>query len=58
MYRTLLDPDHGLCAGGQVDPAALEAVLRLRAARGGFEAEHDLGALSRPGGPLVPPSRG
>jgi ABC-type nitrate/sulfonate/bicarbonate transport system substrate-binding protein len=57
MYRTLLDPDHGLCAGGAVDPAALEAVLRLRAAHGGFEAEHDLGALSRPGGGLVRPVR-
>jgi ABC-type nitrate/sulfonate/bicarbonate transport system substrate-binding protein len=57
MYRTLQDPDHGLCAGGGVDPAALEAVLRLRAAQGGFEAEHDLGALSRPGGTLVRPSR-
>jgi ABC-type nitrate/sulfonate/bicarbonate transport system substrate-binding protein len=57
MYRTLRDPDHGLCAGGAVDPAALEAVLRLRAAQGGFEAEHDLGALSRPGGTLVRPSR-
>lgn len=53
MYRTLLDPDHGLCAGGQVDPAALEAVLRLRATQGGFEDEHDLGALARPGGGLV-----
>src|SRR4051794_27132970 len=36
MYATLLDPDHGLCVGGAVEPAALEAVLRLRAEQGGF----------------------
>ena len=53
MYRTLADPDHGLCAGGEVEPAALEAVLRLRAAQGGFESGHDLAALARPGGGLV-----
>ena len=27
MYETLLDPLHGLCAGGEVEPAAFEAVL-------------------------------
>ena len=53
MYATLLDPVHGLCAGGQVEPAALEAVLRLRADQGGFERGHDLAALSRPGGGLL-----
>jgi ABC-type nitrate/sulfonate/bicarbonate transport system substrate-binding protein len=53
MYATLLDPDHGLCAGGEVDPAALEAVLRLRAGAGGFEEEYDLAAFARPGGGLV-----
>jgi ABC-type nitrate/sulfonate/bicarbonate transport system substrate-binding protein len=53
MYRTLLDPVHGLCVGGAVDPRALEAVLRLRAEQGGFEREHDLAALSSPGGALV-----
>jgi ABC-type nitrate/sulfonate/bicarbonate transport system substrate-binding protein len=53
MYETLLDPLHGLCAGGTVEPAAFEAVLRLRAEQGGFEAEHDLAALSRPGGGLL-----
>ena len=53
MYATLLDADHGLCAGGEVDPAALEAVLRLRADSGGFESAHDLAALARPGGGLV-----
>lgn len=53
MYATLLDPRHGICAGGEVEPAALEAVLRLRADAGGFEAEHDLAALARPGGGLV-----
>jgi ABC-type nitrate/sulfonate/bicarbonate transport system substrate-binding protein len=53
MYATLVDPRHGLCAGGAVDPAAFEAVLRLRAEQGGFEAEHDLAALSRPGGGLI-----
>jgi ABC-type nitrate/sulfonate/bicarbonate transport system substrate-binding protein len=53
MYGTLLDPVHGICAGGDVDPAALEAVLRLRADQGGFEQEHDLAALARPGGGLV-----
>ena len=47
MYETLLDPVHGLCAGGEVDPAALEAVLRLRAEQGGFE--HD--ARPRRSGP-------
>jgi ABC-type nitrate/sulfonate/bicarbonate transport system substrate-binding protein len=54
MYETLLDPVHGLCVGGAVDPRALEAVLRLRADQGGFEAEYDLAALSSPGGGLVP----
>ncbi len=53
MYETLLDPLHGLCAGGEVEPAAFEAVLRLRADQGGFEGEHDLAALSRPGGGLL-----
>jgi ABC-type nitrate/sulfonate/bicarbonate transport system substrate-binding protein len=53
MYETLLDPLHGLCAGGEVDPTAFEAVLRLRADQGGFENEHDLAALSRPGGGLL-----
>jgi ABC-type nitrate/sulfonate/bicarbonate transport system substrate-binding protein len=53
MYATLLDPLHGICAGGDVDPAAFEAVLRLRADQGGFEQEHDLAALSRAGGGLV-----
>ncbi|MDX6368359.1 MAG: hypothetical protein QOK30_3435 [Nocardioidaceae bacterium] len=57
MYDTLLDPVHGLCVGGEVDPAALEAVLRLRAEQGGFETDHDLAALARPGGPLVAPLR-
>jgi ABC-type nitrate/sulfonate/bicarbonate transport system substrate-binding protein len=54
MYESLIDPVHGLCAGGDVDPAALEGVLRLRAAAGGFETDLDLAALSRPGGGLVP----
>jgi ABC-type nitrate/sulfonate/bicarbonate transport system substrate-binding protein len=53
MYDTLLDPLHGICSGGEVDPAAFEAVLRLRAGQGGFEQPHDLAALSRPGGGLV-----
>src|SRR4051812_45866971 len=53
MYETLLDPLHGICAGGEVEPAAFEAVLRLRANQGGFEHEHDLAALSRPGGGLI-----
>ena len=53
MYATLLDPLHGICAGGAVDPAAFEAVLRLRAGQGGFESDHDLAALSRAGGGLV-----
>jgi len=53
MYETLLDPLHGICAGGTVDPAAFEAVLRLRADQGGFESDHDLAALSRAGGGLV-----
>ena len=53
MYATLVDPRHGLCAGGAIDPAAFEAVLRLRAEQGGFESEHDLAALSRPGGGLI-----
>jgi ABC-type nitrate/sulfonate/bicarbonate transport system substrate-binding protein len=53
MYATLLDPVHGLCVGGDIDPAALEAVLRLRAEAGGFDEEHDLAALARPGGGLV-----
>jgi ABC-type nitrate/sulfonate/bicarbonate transport system substrate-binding protein len=53
MYETLLDPLHGICAGGTVEPAAFEAVLELRAQQGGFESEHDLAALSRAGGGLV-----
>jgi ABC-type nitrate/sulfonate/bicarbonate transport system substrate-binding protein len=53
MYATLLDPLHGICAGGTVEPDAFEAVLRLRADQGGFEQEHDLAALSRPGGGLL-----
>ena len=53
MYETVVDPVHGLCAGGEVDPEALEAVLRLRAEQGGFEQPHDLAALARPGGGLV-----
>jgi ABC-type nitrate/sulfonate/bicarbonate transport system substrate-binding protein len=53
MYATLLDPLHGICVGGDVEPAAFEAVLRLRADQGGFEQEHDLAALSRAGGGLV-----
>jgi ABC-type nitrate/sulfonate/bicarbonate transport system substrate-binding protein len=53
MYRTLHDPLHGICVGGEVEPAAFEAVLRLRADQGGFEQEHDLAALSRPGGGLL-----
>jgi ABC-type nitrate/sulfonate/bicarbonate transport system substrate-binding protein len=53
MYETLLDPLHGICAGGEVEPAAFEAVLRLRAEQGGFEQTHDLAALSRPGGGLI-----
>jgi ABC-type nitrate/sulfonate/bicarbonate transport system substrate-binding protein len=53
MYETLLDPVHGICAGGEVEPAAFEAVLRLRAEQGGFEQDHDLAALSRPGGGLI-----
>lgn len=53
MYETLLDPLHGICAGGKVEPAAFEAVLRLRADHGGFESGHDLAALSRAGGGLV-----
>jgi ABC-type nitrate/sulfonate/bicarbonate transport system substrate-binding protein len=55
MYETLLDPLHGICAGGEVEPAAFEAVLRLRAEQGGFEQDHDLAALSRPGGGLIRP---
>jgi ABC-type nitrate/sulfonate/bicarbonate transport system substrate-binding protein len=55
MYATLLDPLHGICAGGGVEPAAFEAVLRLRAEQGGFEQAHDLAALSRPGGGLLRP---
>jgi ABC-type nitrate/sulfonate/bicarbonate transport system substrate-binding protein len=55
MYETLLDPLHGICAGGEVEPAAFEAVLRLRAELGGFEQTHDLAALSRPGGGLLRP---
>ena len=53
IYATLVDPLHGICAGGDVEPAAFEAVLRLRADQGGFEREHDLAALSRAGGGLV-----
>jgi ABC-type nitrate/sulfonate/bicarbonate transport system substrate-binding protein len=53
MYDTWLDPVHGLCVGGTVEPAAFEAVLRLRADQGGFEQQHDLAALSRPGGGLI-----
>ena len=55
MYETLLDPVHGICAGGEVEPAAFEAVLRLRAEQGGFEQAHDLAALARPGGGLIRP---
>ena len=57
MYDTLLDPVHGLCVGGEIDPAALESVLRLRAEAGGFDQQHDLAALARPGGGLVRPPR-
>jgi hypothetical protein len=53
MYRTLHDPQHGICVGGEVDPAGFEAVLRLRADQGGFESDHDLAALARPGGGLL-----
>ena len=53
MYATLLDPLHGICSGGEGEPAAFEAVLQLRADQGGFEQEHDLAALSRPGGGLL-----
>jgi ABC-type nitrate/sulfonate/bicarbonate transport system substrate-binding protein len=53
MYDTLLDPRHGLCVRGAVEPSAFESVLRLRADQGGFEQEHDLAALSRPGGGLI-----
>jgi ABC-type nitrate/sulfonate/bicarbonate transport system substrate-binding protein len=53
MYDTLLDPLHGICVGGKVEPASFEAVLRLRADQGGFEQAHDLAALSRPGGGLL-----
>jgi ABC-type nitrate/sulfonate/bicarbonate transport system substrate-binding protein len=55
MYATLLDPLHGLILGGEVEPAAFEAVLRLRADQGGFEAAHDLAALTRSGSPLLRP---
>lgn len=54
MYADLLDPVHGLVVGGAIDPLAVEGVLRLRASWGGFEREHDLRALSQPGGGLVP----
>jgi hypothetical protein len=55
MYATLLDPPHGLIVGAQVEPAAFEAVLRLRADQGCFEAQHDVAALARPGtGILLP----
>jgi ABC-type nitrate/sulfonate/bicarbonate transport system substrate-binding protein len=54
LYGSVLDPVHGLCVGGGIDPAALENVLRLRAASGGFERDLDIAALSRPGGGLVP----
>jgi ABC-type nitrate/sulfonate/bicarbonate transport system substrate-binding protein len=57
MYATLLDPEHGLCVGGGVEPAAFESVLRLRAEQGGFEQDHDLSALARPDGGLIRPSR-
>lgn len=57
MYATLVDPVHGLVAGGVVDPAALEGVLRLRAAAGGFDGDHDLAAMARPGGGLLGPPR-
>jgi ABC-type nitrate/sulfonate/bicarbonate transport system substrate-binding protein len=57
MYETLLDPLHGLCVGGDVEPAAFESVLRLRAEQGGFETEHDLAALARPGSGLLRPLR-
>jgi ABC-type nitrate/sulfonate/bicarbonate transport system substrate-binding protein len=53
IYETLLDPRHGLCVGGGVEPEGLEAVLRLRAEQGGFEDDHDLTDLARPGGRLV-----
>lgn len=55
MYDTLLDPLHGIIAGGEVEPAAFEAVLRLRADQGGFEQAHDLAALSGRGGGLLRP---
>jgi ABC-type nitrate/sulfonate/bicarbonate transport system substrate-binding protein len=58
MYETLLDPAHGICVGGVVEPEALQAVLRLRAEQGGFEQEHDLPALSRPAGGLLRPRPG
>jgi hypothetical protein len=57
MYDTLLDPVHGLCVGGEIEPAALESVLRLRAEAGGFDQQHDLAALARPGSPLLRPLR-
>jgi ABC-type nitrate/sulfonate/bicarbonate transport system substrate-binding protein len=53
MFETLVDPLHGICAGGAVEPDAFEAVLRLRAEQGGFEQEYDLATLSRPGGGLL-----
>lgn len=53
MYATLLDPEHGLCVGGEIDPEAFESVLGLRAEQGGFEREHDLSARARPGGGLL-----
>ena len=58
MYETAIDPVHGLCAGGEVEPEALEAVLRLRADQGGFEEPHDLATLARPGGGLLRPRNG
>ena len=54
MYATLLDPAHGLCAGGEVEPAAFEAVLRLRAEPGRLRGRRTTSPRSRaPGGGLV-----
>ena len=54
MHADMLDPAHGLVVGGAIDPRAVEGVLRLRAAFGGFEQQHDLAALAQPGGGMVP----